>query len=87
MKLASPKYALRKCWINYIDLQQLGLSYTAVGLYVCATTNKLKGFSPEDLALTSNPNTLSEIEYAIQELLEAKLIELASVAVVQGGAA
>ena len=86
MKSAHPRYQLRKCWLNYIDLQQIGLSYTAIGLYVCATTNKLKGFSLEDLVLVSNPNTLSEIEYALEELVSAGLVELMPTAVVQGGA-
>lgn len=85
MKL--PKYAVCKRWINFIDLQCLGLSYTAIGIYVCVTSNKFKEFDLKQLALPSNPNTLLEIEYAIEELLTAGLVELMPVGAVQGGAA
>ena len=85
MKSASPQYQLRKVWVNYLNLQQLSLSYTAIGIYVCATTNKLKEFTLEDLALASNPNILPEIEFALEELVSAGLVEI-TVAVVQGGA-
>lgn len=86
MKSASPQYQLSKVWVNYLNLQQLSLSYTAIGIYVCATTNKLKEFTLEDLALASNPNILPEIEFAVEELMSAGLIELMPAAVVQGGA-
>lgn len=85
--MKSPKYSLRKCWINYLGLQQLGLSYTAIGVYVCCTTNKYTQFSLQDLVADSNPNTINEIEFAIEELLTAGLLELVPAAVVQGGAA
>lgn len=84
--MKSPQYQLLKVWINFIDLQQIGLSYTAIGLYVCFTTNKLKEFQLQDLALASNPNTLSEIEYAVEELISAGLVKLLPAAVAQGGA-
>lgn len=81
-----PQYRLRRLWINFIDLQYLSLSYTAIGVYVCLTANKTKEFTLAELVESNNPNTLSEIEYAIEELLAQGLIELVP-AVVQGGAA
>ena len=87
MKSASPQYQLRKVWINYIDLQQLNLSYCAIGIYVCLTASKLKEFSLEQLASASTLNTVSEVKFAVEELLTAGLVELLPAAVVQGGAA
>ena len=85
--MKSPQYALRKVWVNFIDLQQLNLSYTAIGIYVCLTASKLKEFSLEQLAAASTINTLSEVEFAVEELLSAGLVELLPAAVMQGGAA
>ena len=85
--MKSPQYRLRKVWINYIDLQNLNLSYPAIGIYVCCTASKLKEFSLEQLALASTINTVSDVEFALEELLSAGLVELAPAAVVQGGAA
>lgn len=87
MRPTSQKYALRKVWINFIDLQHLNLSYCAIGIYVCLTASKLKEFSLEQLAAASTVNTVSEVEFAVEELVSAGLVELASIAVVQGGAA
>lgn len=81
--MKSPQYALRKVWVNFIDLQQLNLSYTAIGIYVCLTASKLKEFSLEQLAAASTINTLSEVEFAVEELLTAGLVELVPAAVAQ----
>lgn len=81
------KYQLRKVWINFIDLQKLNLSYCAIGIYVCITASKLKEFSLEQLAAASTVNTLSEVEFAVEELRSAGLVEPAPAAVVQGGVA
>lgn len=85
--MKSPQYALRKVWINFIDLQHINLSYTAIGIYVCLTASKIKEFSLEQLAAASTINTVSEVEFAVEELLAAGLVEFVPVAVVQGGAA
>ena len=85
MKLS--KYRLRKVWVNYLNLQQLDLSYTAIGIYVCLTASKLKEFSLEQLAAASTVNTASDVEFAVDELMSAGLVELLPAAVVQGGAA
>lgn len=80
------QYRLRRLWINFIDLQHLELSYTAIGIYVCLTANKTQEFGLEDLAMAHNPNTVEEIEFAIEELLAQGLIEIA-LQQVQGGVA
>jgi hypothetical protein len=73
--MKSPRYRLRKVWVNFIDLQRLDLSYCAIGIYVCLTASKLKEFSLDQLILASTANTISEIEYAIEELLKAGLVK------------
>lgn len=77
MKSASSKYRISNRWINFIDLQMRNLSYTAIGIYVCCTASKIKEFSLEQLAKASTLNSISDIEFAIEELMVAELVELA----------
>ena len=81
-----PKYCISNKWINYIDLQQRNLSYTAIGVYVCVTASKIKEFSLEQLAKASNLNSIADVEFALEELMIAELVELVT-ASVKGGAA
>lgn len=87
MTYNSPTYKLCKRWINFIDLQQLDLSYTAIGIYVCLTANKQKEFTLEELIGSNTVCTADEVEFALEELLEAELVEFFSAAVTQRGAA
>lgn len=84
MKLEA-RYAISNKWINFIDLQQRNLSYTAIGIYVCVTASKIKEFSIEQLARASNLNSIADIEFALEELMVADLVELVATPV-QGGA-
>lgn len=87
MKSASPRYRLTKKLINFIQLKGLGLSYCAIGIYICCTTSKQKDFTVQEYVDAATITTLHEVEFAIEELLEAGLVELVPAAVVQGGVA
>lgn len=87
MKSASPRYCLTKNLVNFIKLKQLNLSYCAIGIYVCVSTNKDKEFTVDELFGASAESSLDELELAVEELLDCGLAELLPAAVVQGGAA
>lgn len=76
MKSASSKYRISNRWINFIDLQMRNLSYTAIGIYVCVTASKIKEFSLEQLAKASTLNSIADVEFAMEELMIAELVEL-----------
>jgi hypothetical protein len=85
--MKSPKYGISNKWINFIDLQQRDLSYTAIGIYVCCTASKIKEFSIEQLARASDQNSIAGIEFAVEELMVADLVEFVVTAPTQGGVA